>query len=201
MLKEIIIEGLYGLYSYTLDLRPDRNPFCFVTGSNGYGKTTLLKMLKSLYRCDFKALSSIKFESLFLKFQDGYQILVNQHREYSNDATSDEIAPKKVDLSFVSNYESESKTKEIYEWSSNSEEDDRLNNMTGYLTSHPIYFIGDNRLLENSKDGTSLESRFQTFLQKLQLELNTRLQKGMMESYAPISKEEYEEKISTAIHK
>lgn len=195
MLSEIKIEGLYGLYSYTLDLRSDRNPYCFVTGSNGYGKTTLLRMLDALYTRDFIKLSSIEFDTLQLKFQDGYYIRMNQHREYDDDSSSDEVEPNKVILTFTSQNENDPSSKEIYEWASDSAEGVKLNNMTAYLASHPIYFITDKRLFKGGNEDEPLESRIQSFMQKLQLDLNTRLQQGMMDTLGPISKDEYEKEM------
>ena len=195
MLSEIKIEGLYGLYSYTLDLRSDRNPYCFVTGSNGYGKTTLLRMLDALYTRDFIKLSSIEFDTLQLKFQDGYYIRMNQHREYDDDSSSDEVEPNKVILTFTSQNENDPSSKEIYEWASDNAEGVKLNNMTAYLASHPIYFITDKRLFKGGNEDEPLESRIQSFMQKLQLDLNTRLQQGMMDALGPISKDEYEKEM------
>ena len=195
MLSEIKIEGLYGLYSYTLDLRSDRNPYCFVTGSNGYGKTTLLRMLDALYTRDFIKLSSIEFDTLQLKFQDGYYVRVNQHREYDDDSSSDEVEPNKVILTFTSRNENDPSSKEIYEWASDNAEGVKLNNMTAYLASHPIYFITDKRLFKGGNEDEPLESRIQSFMQKLQLDLNTRLQQGMMDALGPISKDEYEKEM------
>lgn len=199
MLSEIKIEGLYGLYSYTLDFRPDRNPYCFVTGSNGYGKTTLLRMIDALYSRDFSALASIEFREFDLKFQDGYHIYVSQHREYDSDSSSDEVEPVKTELYFASDYENIPGSDETYEWASTDEEDEKLNNMTAYLASHPIYFITDKRLFKGGRKGRSdesLESLMQRFLQDLQLRINNKLQQGMLQAYDPISKEEYEEAVS-----
>ena len=199
MLSEIKIEGLYGLYTYTLDFRPDRKPFCFVTGSNGYGKTTLLRMIDALYSLDFSELASIEFKEFDLKFQDGYHIHVSQSREFDSDSSSDEVEPMRVVLSFVSNDDNMANSEERYEWASDDAGDKKLNNMTAYLTSHPIYFITDKRLFKggrNGKEGETLESHIQTFLQNLQLKVNTKLQQGMMETYGPISHEAYERAVA-----
>ena len=199
MLSEIKIEDLYGLYTYSLDFRPDRRPYCFVTGSNGYGKTTLLRMIDALYSRDFNGLASIDFKEFDLKFQDGYHIHVSQQREYDDDSSSDEVEPEQVVLSFTSDDENIPGSEETYEWVSTDEDDEKLNNMTAYLASHPIYFINDKRLFKGGRKGKgdeTLESLMQRFLQDLQLRLNTKLQQGMLQAYDPISKDEYERAVS-----
>lgn len=199
MLRRIKIESLYGLYTYTLDFRPDKNPYCFVTGSNGYGKTTLLRMIDALYSHDFMSLASIEFKEFDLKFQDGYHIHVSQLREYDNDSISDEVEPLRVVLSFESDNEHISDSSETYEWTSTDADNDKLNNMTAYLASHPIYYITDKRLFKGGRNGKSdepLENLMQQFLQNLQLRLNTKLQQGMMQAYTPMSRTDYERAVS-----
>lgn len=200
MLSEIRIKGLYGLYTYALSFHPDRQPFCFVTGSNGYGKTTLLKMLDALYNLDFDRLSSIEFGEFELFFQDGYDIHISQNRMYDSDSSSDETEPNNIVLSFRAKNENEFLREEEIVWESNKAEEKRLNNMTAYLSSHPIYFITDKRLYKGGSEltiGETLENLMKEFLQKVQLELNTALQRGMMKVNSPISKEDYDSQVSS----
>lgn len=199
MLNRIKIEGLYGLYTYTLDFHPEKKPYCFVTGSNGYGKTTLLHMIDSLYSRDFMGLASIEFKEFDLKFQDGYHIHVSQRREYDDDSSSDEVEPLRIVLSFASDNETVSSSIETYKWSSMGTDNDKLNNMTAYLASHPIFFINDKRLFKGGRNGKSdepLEIQMQRFLQSLQLRLNTKLQQEMLQTQAPISRTDYERAVS-----
>ena len=79
----------------------------------------------------------------------------------------------RVVLSFISNDDDMADSEERYEWASDDAGDKKLNNMTAYLTSHPIYFITDERLFKggrNGKEGETLESHIQTFLQELATE-------------------------------
>ena len=48
MITSIEIKGLYGLYDYKLNFL-DENPVTIITGPNGFGKTTLLKIISHLY--------------------------------------------------------------------------------------------------------------------------------------------------------
>ena len=40
MLSSIYMGALFEVYTYTLDLKPNEASFRFITGPNGYGKTT-----------------------------------------------------------------------------------------------------------------------------------------------------------------
>ncbi|MCD8312963.1 MAG: ATP-binding protein, partial [Bacteroidales bacterium] len=60
MLQSIYIKNLFGLYTYTIDLKPDAK-IRFITGPNGYGKTTILNALEDVFTGDFKNLVKIHF--------------------------------------------------------------------------------------------------------------------------------------------
>lgn len=197
MLSTIRIEGLYGLHSYELDLHPEKKPYIFLTGPNAYGKTSLLRMLASLYHQDFRELSTIVFDEFELGFDDGFRIDVLQHRFYATDDDSDEVLPQRVELSFSSGRDSGAK--EFFMWSSDQDGDPKLNNMTAYLASHPIYMIMDNRLYLGGPDasvGEGLQAKMRNYLQNLERTINTTLQQGMLEEHAAISEDVYCDKLS-----
>ena len=54
MLKNLTIIGLFGLYDYKLDFQSKSGTPTFITGPNGYGKTTVLNIIDSLYRADYQ---------------------------------------------------------------------------------------------------------------------------------------------------
>lgn len=197
MLSRIAIKKLYGLYTYILDFCPEKHPYCFVTGPNAYGKTTLLRMISCLYRRDFAGLSCIMFDEFCLAFDDGFQTVISQKRIYSNDSSSDDVEPKKVVLTFSSNYKGGKE--ETFQWERGKDNEDRLNNLTAYLSSHPIYMITDSRLYDGVKNdsvGRTLEENLRTFLQDLERELNASIQQGMMEDYGTMTEEEYKQQVS-----
>ena len=53
MIKSLVVKGLWGRYDYDLQFNEDINIF---TGSNGTGKTTLLKLLWYVYSGHYKQL-------------------------------------------------------------------------------------------------------------------------------------------------
>ncbi|MCD8211170.1 MAG: AAA family ATPase, partial [Prevotella sp.] len=147
--KSIYIKKLFGIYTYTLDL----NPICgdsirFLTGPNGYGKTTILNILNSLYSWNLKSLSLIPFESLMLLFDDAFKVDVERVCESIGDKEpSDESASEIIELhlSFSGNNGHTKILSTI--WTSNNEYDREDNNsLSLYLMSHPVYYITDRRL-------------------------------------------------------
>lgn len=64
MIKSLVVKGLWGRYDYDLQFNEDVNIF---TGSNGTGKTTLLKMLWYVYSGNYEQLATeITFRYLLI---------------------------------------------------------------------------------------------------------------------------------------
>ena len=62
MLNKIEIEGLYGLYNYSLDLTQGVDKrLKIITGPNGYGKTTVLQLIYALFCKDTDLFYQIPF--------------------------------------------------------------------------------------------------------------------------------------------
>ncbi len=60
MLDRLVIEGLFGQYDYNLPLvRGRRKDICFLTGPNGYGKSTILQLIFAFLKSDARTLASI----------------------------------------------------------------------------------------------------------------------------------------------
>lgn len=69
MITSLEIKGLYGLYNYKLNF-VDENPITILTGPNGFGKTTLLKVINHLYNCDFWYFCMLPFHTLYVSFKE-----------------------------------------------------------------------------------------------------------------------------------
>lgn len=71
MLRKLVVEGLFGIYDYEIELYNEDNTK-IITGPNGYGKTTILKILDNLlnnrlwyfYYLEFNSIS-VEFDSFF----------------------------------------------------------------------------------------------------------------------------------------
>ncbi len=80
MLNSIYIEGLYGLYNYTLDLTQGEDKrLKIITGPNGYGKTTILQLIYALFCKDTDSFYHIPFSQIVFSIDD-YTIKVGQTR-------------------------------------------------------------------------------------------------------------------------
>lgn len=69
MLKRIQIEQLYNLYNYDIQLRTNGEAPCFITGPNGYGKTTILNIIDAVYHNEYNKLSEIPFKQIIFDFE------------------------------------------------------------------------------------------------------------------------------------
>ena len=79
MLKNLEIKGLFGFYDYSLDFENDAgHNIKFITGPNGYGKTTVLNLIYALLVQEWNFFVDTVFASLRYGFEDG-TILVEKH--------------------------------------------------------------------------------------------------------------------------
>ena len=69
MIQSLKIQGLFGLYSYNLKFRVyNKDSITFITGPNGYGKTTILSLIQALYSYNLNFLMTIPFDTLTFTF-------------------------------------------------------------------------------------------------------------------------------------
>ena len=104
MLNTIYIEGLYGLYDYTLDFtNGDDKRLTIITGPNGYGKTTILQLIYALFHKDTDLFYTIPFQRLTFSIDD-YVIRVIQTRSsVQPDVESDLPGDEQIKISFELN--------------------------------------------------------------------------------------------------
>ena len=80
MLNKLEIEGLYGLYNYSLDFtKGEDERLKIITGPNGYGKTTVLQLIYALFCKDTDVFYQIPFSRVAF-FVDDYIFSVVQTR-------------------------------------------------------------------------------------------------------------------------
>lgn len=69
MLHHISIKNLFGLYTYELGpLFDEVSQIRFITGPNGYGKSTILSMISHLMRCELSYFQTLCFDELQFYF-------------------------------------------------------------------------------------------------------------------------------------
>lgn len=77
MLYELKIEELYGLYSYTIKFTEKKNPF-IITAPNGFGKTTVLRIIHNLYMGNLWYYYYLPFKSIEMNFDGNVSIVINK---------------------------------------------------------------------------------------------------------------------------
>ena len=116
MIKQLVIEGLYDLYSY--DIKFDNEPNVqIVTGPNGFGKTTILQIINHFCSRQFWYFYFLPFSTIKIQFDSNVSFCLNRkvnrtsisgvlidatvHIEMNKDGNRIEIAD--LDVVYISN--------------------------------------------------------------------------------------------------
>ena len=86
MLREIHIAKLFGIFDYSIRLNEEG--ITILTGPNGYGKTTILKIVHALAKKDVIYFFNLAFERIWLTFADS-NLNVSIEREAINSTDED----------------------------------------------------------------------------------------------------------------
>ena len=151
MLRRIKIEQLYDLYTYELDFENvDNSPMKFLTGPNGYGKSTLLNMVYAVFAHDCKTLFKVPFEKFILYFEDA-EVQFVQEREYEQGDKSDLKNLKRIELhvSFIPVSGDEEHGTILPDGECN------MPNLEMYLAGNNAYYIDDKRVMRNTIDANA----------------------------------------------
>lgn len=154
MLNKLIIKNLFGLYSYDFDfLFNKESPIRFITGPNGYGKSTILEILSHLLQCDFVYFENLPFEEIQVSF-DKKQIVMSRIpietlgiREDFSKKINTKQGKIRISLLNVSNSLEESSFEVVPGLIKSVDESGRLD-IEMFLRGESHYFIGDKRLLK-----------------------------------------------------
>ncbi len=91
LLKALEIEELYYTFSYKINFDKDPNLYV-LTGLNGYGKTTILRILASLSKSDdLYYFYTIPFKRILVVFDNGIKLIISKIKNSSLD-NDDDIA-------------------------------------------------------------------------------------------------------------
>lgn len=92
MLESIKIENLFDHYSYQINLNDtDKKGLLFVTGPNGIGKTTVLKMIDYLFAYHLENFSAIPFSKATFTFSGSNVVVLTR-------TVKEDVASTKSDL-------------------------------------------------------------------------------------------------------
>lgn len=92
-ISRLIVKGLFGLYNYDIDFRCQGENFTVLTSPNGYGKTTLLRIVNSLNVRRLYYLYGLKFEKILFLFDDESQLEVKE-MNFAENGTEDSDSRK-----------------------------------------------------------------------------------------------------------
>ena len=73
MVTRLVIKQLYGHYDYDLAFS-ERHHIKVLLGPNGFGKSTILKILNNLIKCNFWYFNLIEFRYIRVEFAEGGKI-------------------------------------------------------------------------------------------------------------------------------
>lgn len=80
-INRLCVTGLFGLYDYAIDFSHEGVDFTVITSPNGYGKTTLLRIVNSLHIQRLFFLFQLKFLKILFLFDDGSELVVSEPKQ------------------------------------------------------------------------------------------------------------------------
>lgn len=83
-INRIRVASLFGLYDYDIDFGVEGGDFTVLTSPNGYGKTTLLRIIRSLHVSRLFYLYMLKFKELRIWFDEGSELVASELDETIN---------------------------------------------------------------------------------------------------------------------
>ena len=99
VIRRVVIDGLYDNYNYDITLKEG---ITLITGPNGYGKTTLLNILKNALELNFSFFYELLFKSITLYFGETDKepkLTINKRKEKQESLFDDDISYS-VDIAF-----------------------------------------------------------------------------------------------------
>lgn len=102
MIEKIEIQGLFGSFDYDIFL-PKEGEVMILTGPNGHGKTTILRIIACLLEGDLLPLRAIPFKSMHVVYQSGRLIMshVKPKKELGGDIEFSSDLGSELEMSFL----------------------------------------------------------------------------------------------------
>lgn len=184
MLNKVQILGLFGMYNYTIDLwESSKKGLLFMTGPNGMGKSTVLRLINALYNKDFATLCEIEYKRIVFAFEPCTISLNREEKIVTIDTKSDVPSKKIIELAY--HYQSvpkdgQSEFAESCSWTYTDSVLERsndgkasTNSLDLLMESEKCLYIADNRLSQNNKDEVLYSpEHFRAFVERLKIQLS-----------------------------
>ena len=74
-IKSIQIDNLFGFFNHRIEMK---DKVTIIHGLNGYGKTTILKIIDSIFNKDYVELVYIPFEKIIIEFNQDYKLTIRK---------------------------------------------------------------------------------------------------------------------------
>lgn len=168
-LARLEIEGLLGVYSYNLTFQAGRGVSVrFITGPNGFGKTTILYLIYSLFNQQFENFGRIEFDRLNFVFSDGKTIEIKKKQKIQERQDPDSSSDLPEDI-YIHQLEVNYRYADghllnglVYDLDGSFSNDyaKQVNdaNMRLFLYSQECYWIDERRLINKSRVSLRRES-------------------------------------------
>lgn len=91
-IKQISVDGLFGIFNHVIPIKMDER-ITVIHSPNGFGKTVILRILKSLFNSQYSELRKIPFKSFKVEFENDEIIEIVRD---SNDSEKE----RKIDITF-----------------------------------------------------------------------------------------------------
>lgn len=76
-IEKIIVKKLFGYLDYEIPLKPDN--ITLIHGPNGCGKTTILRLLDAVFKCNYRIIGNTPFNELYIVFDDKANLKIERN--------------------------------------------------------------------------------------------------------------------------
>jgi len=195
MIKSIEIFGLFGMYDYTLDIeKSSEKGVLFITGPNGMGKSTILRLIFAVYKQNIRDIGVVAFDKMVCHFDScELEFQRNEHYETPDSSLSDVPIRRVVCLK----YEYKGKNGSVVEsckWNGDYDDFEKhalgeISNLELLTKSERCVFVADSRMHDNTH-GSMLYTpeHLMNVLEDMQTSINRSVGKvGITTSYSPVT--------------